>query len=83
MSSVLKKADKLTLSLSLQEMPQPSVTEISLKITYPKICLNLSGANELMMQFNRSQSTFSQTYKIDNPVLVFQDKVWCCPLTLR
>ena len=29
-------------------MPQPSVTEISLKITYLKFCSNLLGANELI-----------------------------------
>ena len=28
-------------------MPQPSVTEISLKITYLNFCSNLPGANEL------------------------------------
>ena len=31
----------------LQEIPEPSVTEISLKITYLKYCSNLLGANEL------------------------------------
>ena len=31
----------------LQEIPQPSATEISLKITYLKFCSNLPGANEL------------------------------------
>ena len=30
-----------------QEMPQPSITKISLKITYLKFYSNLSGANEL------------------------------------
>ena len=31
----------------LQEIPQPPVTEISLKITYLKFCSNLPGSNEL------------------------------------
>ena len=31
----------------LQEIPQPSVSEISLKITYLKFCSKLPGANEL------------------------------------
>ena len=31
----------------LQKIPQPSVTEISLKITFLKFCSNLPGANEL------------------------------------
>ena len=31
----------------LQEIPQPSVNEISLKITYLKFCSNLPGADEL------------------------------------
>ena len=34
-------------SAILQEIPQPSVIEISLKITYLKFCSNLPGANEL------------------------------------
>ena len=37
----------------LQEMPQPSVTEISLKITYLKFCSNLPGANELTTHWGR------------------------------
>ena len=36
------------LSAILQEIPQPSVTEISSKITYLKLCSNLPGANELI-----------------------------------
>ena len=32
----------------LQEIPQPSVTEISMKITYLKFCSNIPGTNELM-----------------------------------
>ena len=35
------------MSAILQEIPQSSVTEISLKITSLKFCLNLPGANEL------------------------------------
>ena len=35
------------LRVILQEIPQPSVTEISMKITYLKFCSNLPGANEL------------------------------------
>ena len=31
----------------LQEIPQPSVTEINLKITYLKLCSNFPGVNEL------------------------------------
>ena len=38
------------LSAILQEIPQPSVTEIGLKITYLKFCWNLPGANELRSQ---------------------------------
>ena len=34
-------------SAILQEIPQPSVTEISLKITYLKLCSNPPRANEL------------------------------------
>ena len=35
----------------LQEVPQPSVTEISLKITYRKFCSNLPEANELIQWY--------------------------------
>ena len=35
------------LSAILPEIPEPSVTVISLKITYLKFCSNLLGANEL------------------------------------
>ena len=42
----------------LQELPQPPVTEISLKITYSKFCSNLPGANELnMISFQVNLST--------------------------
>ena len=37
----------IPLRVILQEIPQPSVTEISLKITYLKFCSNLPGASEL------------------------------------
>ena len=42
------------LSTILQEMPQPSVTEISLKIIYLKFCSILPGTNELMTLFRGS-----------------------------
>ena len=41
------KSSGIHLRAILQEIPQPSVTEISLKITYLKFCSNLPGANEL------------------------------------
>ena len=41
------RSSGIHLSAILQEMPQPSVTKISLKFTYLKLCSNLPGANEL------------------------------------
>ena len=38
------KSSGIHLRAILQEIPQPSVTEISLKITYLKFCSNLPGA---------------------------------------
>ena len=35
------------IDLRLQEIPQPSVTEISLKMSYQNFCSNLPGSNEL------------------------------------
>ena len=40
----------------LQEIPQQSVVEISLKITYLKICSNLPGANELIQGSGQSDA---------------------------
>ena len=45
------KSIGIHLSAILQEMSQPSVTEISLKINYLIFCWNLPGANELMMEY--------------------------------
>ena len=41
------RSNDIDLSAILQETLQPSVTEISLKITYIQFCSNLLGANEL------------------------------------
>ena len=41
------RSSGIHLSAILQEIPQPSVTEISLKITYLKFCSSPPGANEL------------------------------------
>ena len=46
LSSVMSNG--IHLRAILQEIPQSSVTKISLKITYLKCCSNLPGANELM-----------------------------------
>ena len=43
------RSNGIHLRAILQEIPQPSVTAISLKITYLKFCSNLSGANELII----------------------------------
>ena len=43
----------------LQEIPQPSVTEIGLKITYLKFCSNLPGADELI---SMNWSLYSQLH---------------------
>ena len=51
----------------LQEIPQPSVTEMSLKITYLKFCSNLPGANELNWK-RKPQSPI--TWSSDNAILV-------------
>ena len=40
------RSSDIHLRASSQEIPQPSITEISLKITYPKFHWNLPGANE-------------------------------------
>ena len=42
------RSSGIHLSAILQEMPQPSATEVSLKITYLNFCSNISGANELI-----------------------------------
>ena len=41
------RSSGIHLSAILKEIPQPSVTEINLKITYLNFCSNLLGANEL------------------------------------
>ena len=41
------RSNGIQLRTILQEIPQPSGTAISLKITYLKFCSNLPGANEL------------------------------------
>ena len=40
------RSSGIHLSAILHEMPQPSVTEISLKITYLNFCSNLPGTND-------------------------------------
>ena len=42
------RSSAIHLSAILQEMPQPSVTEISLRTTYLKFCSNLPGTNEFI-----------------------------------
>ena len=42
------RSSRIHLSAILQEIPQPPVTEISLKITSLKFCSNLPGAKECM-----------------------------------
>ena len=44
----------------LQEIPQPPVTEISLKIIYLKFCSNLPGANELNLVMHTCISELGQ-----------------------
>ena len=41
------------LRASSQEVPQPSITKVSLNITYLKFCSNLPGADELKMAIFR------------------------------
>ena len=52
------KSSGIHLRVILQEIPQVSVTEISLTIAYLKFCSNIPGANEL----NRSTKTLSMKY---------------------
>ena len=47
------RSSGIHLKAILQEIPQPSVTEISLKITYLKFYPNLPGANELTYDFTQ------------------------------
>ena len=44
---IIIRSSGIHLRAILQEKPQPSVTEISLKISYLKFCSNLPGAYEL------------------------------------
>ena len=44
---IISKVQWHSSECNLEEMPQPSVTEISFKITYLRFCSNLPGANEL------------------------------------
>ena len=43
------RSNGIHLSAILQEIPQPSLTEISLKITSLNFCSNLPGANEFIL----------------------------------
>ena len=58
------RSSGIHLSAILLEIPQLSVTEISLKITDLKFCLNLPGANELKMVCQGSNSIIGRHGKI-------------------
>ena len=67
----------------LQELHQPPVTEISLKITYSKFCSNLPGANELNMisfQVNLSTNGPGYVYCVDHRILLDQIKKRSCAI---
>ena len=52
---------------NLQEIPQPSVTEISWKIIYQTFCSNLPGANELNFQHEEWEKHPVQTTTVETP----------------
>ena len=59
------RSSGLHLRAILQETPQPSVTKISLKITYLKFCSNLPGANELKVNLSgTSRICICDTYVV-------------------
>ena len=47
----VKSSDIHIMAIS-QEMPQPSITKIHVKITYLKLHLNFPGANELLLKLH-------------------------------
>ena len=46
---IIRESSDHQLRAISQEIPQPSVTKVSLKISYLKLCLNLPGHNELRL----------------------------------